>query len=103
MPRLYKLEPEVAGGWGPSTVVTNRPDLASGTARVPEVACLEYVFDGWMGDDLLAQFHIDHSPTPDIEIYVRPEDADQPEVLTEILDALGLSRGDLFWLRPTLE
>ncbi len=53
MVELFKLEPEVAGGWGPDTVVTNRSALESGAARIPEVAYLEYVFDGWMGDDLL--------------------------------------------------
>ncbi len=43
------------------------------------------------------------SSAPDIEIYVPPEDADRPSVLIEVLDALGLSRSDLFWVRPTLE
>lgn len=51
--KLFLLEPEVAGGWGPNTVVTNREQVRAGLAQVPDVAHLHYVFDGWLGDELL--------------------------------------------------
>jgi len=53
MPRLYSLRPEVAGGWGPRTVVANRAQIESGVAGVPEVAYLHYEFEDWLGDELL--------------------------------------------------
>jgi hypothetical protein len=53
MERLFLIEPEVAGSWGPQTVVTNRAQLESGAAKVPEVAHLEYRFEVWLGDELL--------------------------------------------------
>lgn len=53
MTPLFALEPEVAGGWGPHTVVSNRTELADGSDTIPMVTHLHYVFDGWMGDDLL--------------------------------------------------
>lgn len=56
MPKLFSLEPEVAGGWGPSTVVANRRQLEEGSETVPEVAFLEYRFDGWLGDGLLTSW-----------------------------------------------
>jgi hypothetical protein len=43
------LQPEVAGGWGPKTVV----DVS---VHPPRVARLHYEFDGWLGDDLLECF-----------------------------------------------
>lgn len=43
----YFVEPEVAGGWGPNTVATKS------VGRPTTVARLHYVFDGWLGDELL--------------------------------------------------
>ena len=43
----YFVEPEVAGGWGPNTVATRQ------AGRPTLVTQLHYVFDGWLGDELL--------------------------------------------------
>jgi hypothetical protein len=43
------LEPEVAGGLGPSTV-------ADRSVHPPRVERLHYEFDGWLGDELLESF-----------------------------------------------
>jgi hypothetical protein len=45
----FRIEPEVAGGLGPNT------ELDRGT-HPPRVERLHYVFDGWLGDDLLESF-----------------------------------------------
>lgn len=45
--KFYKLDPEVAGGWGPSTEFTRAP------GKPLVVHKLHYQFDGWMGDELL--------------------------------------------------
>jgi hypothetical protein len=47
--KTYLLEPEVAGRWGDGTV-------ADTAVHPPIVERLEYVFDGWEGDDLLTSF-----------------------------------------------
>ncbi len=46
MSNYYVVEPEVAGGCGPHSVV----DQQHGR---PKVLRLHYVFEGWLGDDLL--------------------------------------------------
>ncbi len=53
MPNLFILEPEVAGGWGPLTRVTNKSRVESGEDLIPEVSDLEYRFDMWLGDEIL--------------------------------------------------
>ena len=55
-PELHRLKPEVAGGTGDGTVITNYDALRAGTALVPEVTELEYTFDDWLGDDILESF-----------------------------------------------
>ena len=45
---LFRLEPEVAGGIGPRSVIKRSPGGA-----IDEISTLEYVFNGWMGDELL--------------------------------------------------
>ena len=45
--KYYRLEPEVAGGWGKNTVFTRTPGKPTIVHR------LHYQFDGWLGDDLL--------------------------------------------------
>ncbi|MBI3463320.1 MAG: hypothetical protein HY000_09710 [Planctomycetes bacterium] len=45
--RFYKLQPEVAGGWGPNTVFTRGP---GGDVVIHK---FHYQFDGWLGDELL--------------------------------------------------
>jgi hypothetical protein len=45
--KYYKLDPEVAGGWGPNTEFTR----SLGTPLI--VHKLHYQFDGWLGDELL--------------------------------------------------
>ena len=46
---FYRLEPEVAGGWGDDTV-------ADTTVHPPVVTALHYVFDGWLGDSIVESF-----------------------------------------------
>jgi hypothetical protein len=58
MANLVRLSPEVAGGWGPETVVANQDAINSGTARVSVITDLEYMFDGWLGDALLTSFPV---------------------------------------------
>jgi uncharacterized repeat protein (TIGR02543 family) len=45
--KYYRIEPEVAGGWGKNTVFTRTP------GRPTVVHKLHYQFDGWLGDELL--------------------------------------------------
>lgn len=47
----YKLEPEVAGGWGENIVVDR-------SVHPPVVHELHYEFDGWLGDELLTSFPV---------------------------------------------
>lgn len=47
MTKYFAVEPEVAGGWGQNTVVTREP------GKPTLVHKLHYVFDGWLGDELL--------------------------------------------------
>ncbi len=47
--KYYILEPEVAGGIGPHTVMDRR-------THPPVVSTLHYEFDGWLGDELLETF-----------------------------------------------
>ena len=46
---FFRVEPEVAGGMGPNT------ELDSST-HPPIVKKLHYVFEGWLGDELLETF-----------------------------------------------
>jgi hypothetical protein len=45
----HVLEPEVAGGLGPNTLMDR-------SVHPPIVSQLHYVFDGWLGDELLESF-----------------------------------------------
>ena len=47
MTGFYIVEPEVAGGWGRNTEFTRRP------GQPTIVRKLHYLFEGWLGDDLL--------------------------------------------------
>jgi hypothetical protein len=47
--KYYLLSPEVAGGLGPNTVMSQ-------TVHPPEVARLHYHMEGWLGDELLESF-----------------------------------------------
>lgn len=47
--KFYRLEPEVAGGLGPDTVMDR-------SIAPPRVERLHYEFDGWSGDQLLESF-----------------------------------------------
>jgi len=47
--QFYKLEPEVAGGWGENTV-------ADTSLHPPYIKKLHYEFDGWLGDGVLETF-----------------------------------------------
>jgi hypothetical protein len=44
---FYKIEPEVAGGWGANTKFTRT------VGRPTDVQYLHYQFDDWLGDDIL--------------------------------------------------
>lgn len=45
--KFYKLDPEVAGGWGPNTDFVRTPGMPVVVRK------LHYQFDGWLGDELL--------------------------------------------------
>lgn len=45
--KYYRIEPEVAGGWGKNTVIDRIPGKGTFVHK------LHYVFDGWLGDELL--------------------------------------------------
>lgn len=45
----FYIEPEVSGGLGDNTA-------ADTTVHLPAVSKLNYLFDGWLGDDLLESF-----------------------------------------------
>jgi hypothetical protein len=47
MMNFYRIEPEVAGGWGKNTVFTRSP------GKPTVVHKLHYEFAGWLGDELL--------------------------------------------------
>ena len=47
--KYYYLEPEVAGGFGPDTIMDH-------SVSPPRVKRLHYEFDGWSGDQLLESF-----------------------------------------------
>ena len=49
--RYFKLNPEVPGGFGRGTILDR-------TTHPPKVSNLHYVFDGWLGDDLLTTFPV---------------------------------------------
>jgi hypothetical protein len=49
--RYHSVEPEVAGGLGPRTVMDRR-------SHPPIVKRLHYVMDGWLGDELLESFPV---------------------------------------------
>ncbi|MGD9720322.1 MAG: hypothetical protein AB7O59_07180 [Pirellulales bacterium] len=46
---FHKLDPEVAGHFGPGTIVDK-------STHPPIVRSLHYVFDGWLGDEVLTTF-----------------------------------------------
>ena len=46
------LCPEVSGGFGPNTIVI-KPNPDHHDVTYPRVENLEYVFDGWLGDELI--------------------------------------------------
>src|SRR6266404_234454 len=45
--KYYRIEPEVAGGWGKNTLFTRTP------GKPTVVHKLHYQFDGWLGDEIL--------------------------------------------------
>jgi hypothetical protein len=47
--RFFLLDPEVAGGLGPHTIMDR-------SAHPPVVTNLHYVFEGWLGDELVQSF-----------------------------------------------
>ncbi|MBK9529896.1 MAG: hypothetical protein IPO41_16640 [Acidobacteria bacterium] len=53
MNTLFLLAPEVAGGFGDKTVIANQERLKQGLDKRPDVTHLEYVFEDWLGDELL--------------------------------------------------
>lgn len=58
MKDLYILEPEVPGGLGPGTQITNQDEIEGGLEDIPKVENVEFVFDGWMGDDLVESYPV---------------------------------------------
>jgi hypothetical protein len=53
MKKLFMLSPEVAGEVGPTSEIANQEARLHGSKELPEVTKLEYVFSGWLGDELL--------------------------------------------------
>lgn len=51
--KVFMLSPEVAGGLGSRTIITNRAEIEKGTEELLRVSRLHYLFEGWLGDDLL--------------------------------------------------
>lgn len=47
--RYFVVKPEIAGGWGPRTVAITE-------AHPPQVTFLDYEFQDWFGDGILATF-----------------------------------------------
>jgi len=45
----YYIEPEVSGGFGEQTVI-------DATVHPPKISILHYLFDGWLGDELIESF-----------------------------------------------
>ena len=86
------LEPEVAGGWGPSSVVVRTP------GRPVLIEKLHYRFDGWLGDELLES-------TPCFIATRRLVDEVQNAGLSGVdADAVEISKSSLFReLHPTTE
>lgn len=58
MSKTYILEPEVPGGLGPRTQMDR-------TVHPPRVQALHFVFDGWLGDQLVESFPC-YLVTPDL-------------------------------------
>ena len=56
MSKLYLLKPEVAGEQGPTTTIKNLEEYKVGKTQIPHVENLEYMFFGWLGDELLESF-----------------------------------------------
>jgi hypothetical protein len=50
---MFRLSPEVAGQIGEKSVILNRQEREAGSDAPPKISLLEYVFDGWLGDDLI--------------------------------------------------
>lgn len=50
-PSFWKLDPEVPGGIGKGTILDR-------STHPPRVENLHFVFDGWLGDDLLTSFPV---------------------------------------------
>jgi hypothetical protein len=48
--KYFQIYPEVAGGWGKNTIVSNRD------VHPPIIEKLDYQFEGWLGDDILETF-----------------------------------------------
>ena len=49
--KKYQLRPEVPGQLGPKTIMKNRQSS-------PSVEYLHFIFDGWLGDDLVECFPV---------------------------------------------
>lgn len=52
MMKLHKLEPEVAGGFGENTIVSNLNNVRLKQEK-PIIDHLHYEFSGWLGDEIL--------------------------------------------------
>lgn len=50
--KLFEIEPEVAGGFGENTVISNFDNVRLKRER-PVVTHLHYEFSGWLGDEIL--------------------------------------------------
>jgi len=55
MRKLFLLYPEVAGSWGGNTIITERDEIDGRVCRprTHQISHLHYIFDGWLGDEIL--------------------------------------------------
>ena len=50
--KYYMIEPEVAGEIGENTIYDNYDEIIN-QKKKPIISHLHYIFDGWLGDELL--------------------------------------------------
>ncbi len=84
MTGYHVVEPEVAGGWGPDTQFTRTP------GQPVVVHKLHYVFDGWLGDQLL-----ETSPCY-IVTAALADRITQANLTGFVLDSVKISKSDQF-------
>ena len=84
--RYFQVQPEVAGGFGPHTIL----DTSANRLAHHAVQRLHYVFDGWLGDEIIGS-------TPCLLVTQRLADSIKRHGLTGVnFDQVEISRSTLF-------